>query len=427
MESLAVLPSRGEPTGDPRTIIIIQHPRTGTTILSLFARFNEAESHEGQYLPLILVCDACRVLTQDYQSTHILSTSKAQQDLDARVVLPRLPGGLYYLHVLDNDDYTTCNSFVKWAPPERSMLPAHWFNRHSPRVSSVDCPDADWTMPSAFATQIEQQSICIISSRTTSSRSIEAAHILPKAYSAWYHQHQLWNQLHVPIPLPEKSGINDARNAVALDTRWHKILDSFMLAFYPRGDEWVAIFIRGRDSSARRNHMRTVNMPNHIDSYLLYLRFALLVLDAAGVKLLGTNVKVASSLHSDWPLDMMELDDLEPGDDTSSTGSGSCGSRSLGRTSRGASRGSNRVGGSGGTSRSGNGGGNNPLKRKSEQPHDPVGKDPKAHQVSGTGRLALPIGTDSDGSSDGGFETTIRDMFAQNIPSPTTWRVYFQI
>ncbi|KAH7107020.1 hypothetical protein BKA62DRAFT_685773 [Auriculariales sp. MPI-PUGE-AT-0066] len=258
---------------DQRANIVLRHPHNDSVILKLTARRNTAES---------VVLDGCRVVAQYYGADSYIATTAGEGALShphARVF-----AGTYYFHIPHNRRYTVCKQFGDWRPPRRSGVPGHWFTSFSPQSTTIEPPQGRWAdgNTSDFS-KLVQVAItkCILSGRMARAKSVEAARIVPRYFDEWFQYHDLLHNLQYGFRLPRKvtNPLDDIRNGIVLDAGCHSAFDDWVFIFIPFGDYWVCAFLdTDIDTSAAQFHMCRADMPTHIDSYLLFIRFALTIL-----------------------------------------------------------------------------------------------------------------------------------------------------
>ncbi|KAF9022573.1 hypothetical protein BDP27DRAFT_1353265 [Rhodocollybia butyracea] len=282
--------------------IVILHPPTQRYFLTLCTR--EYPIAGGGLsgisgILMILIIDACKILTGLYQARHTL-----HYELDNSIVTgdtyDMVPPGRYYLHVEDLDgnplEYGLYKNFDTWRPPTRGEVPAHWFTESSPQSFAND-----YTPPWAgFASETRgaMQSLmsekakhddnyrCAVT-RLVSPTTIEAAHEVPVEKKGLFFKRNLVDQLCPRIPLPttlqRSDRINDIRNYLSLDCHIRSLWDTHILVFYPLSPgQYIAYFIGDGDGHANQYHFAQLLLPLRSDPYLLFVRFALAVFHYKG-------------------------------------------------------------------------------------------------------------------------------------------------
>ncbi|CAA7271459.1 unnamed protein product [Cyclocybe aegerita] len=237
-------------------------------------------------IPMTVVLDACAIITGNYNGNgHLFCDREGKSPVPSSL----LEAGEYFYVI---DDYPSFNyplfaSFDVWVPPPRSDVPDHWFSPQCPKkqdlypVTPVRWTDIDATNPSA--------GICGPSKVPTLSPWImvfgHVCYINLHAFItdiAQYTTHQVPEQLRYPNIYPHTlSGphfVHDIRNFLTLRVDIYQRWDKHTFFFVPFNGSLVLYFIGPLpDLYSIQYHFGKPNLPERVDPYLLFIRFALAI------------------------------------------------------------------------------------------------------------------------------------------------------
>ena len=155
----------------------VLHPLRNRKLLSLGCRHQLDDSKF--YISYQFVTQAARIVTQ--QSGY-LSLSSIWNDPHLQETELLIDGDYYYHLVGDttDPDYPVCTNFDAWVPPTTvADLPDNWRQLHFTRPEDIGLADS---LSSISNWAKWQDTACVI---TGYNHSLQAAHILPLAQSAW--------------------------------------------------------------------------------------------------------------------------------------------------------------------------------------------------------------------------------------------------
>ncbi|SJL12316.1 uncharacterized protein ARMOST_15739 [Armillaria ostoyae] len=253
MASLLIPRPYCEEATDPWEPIFIIHPIHDCPFLSLGRRQKVIENGKEQLgIPHWFVLDACLVVA----GRGFLSSTPDRSGRISTRENDLLTGRKYWFFLDDDDDsdYEICTDFMEWTP--------------LPRTEEESFSDI-----SSCITQKDR--ICALSGVN---EEIHAVHLIPQMYATWYHSHTVFLQFgRFPSPLtaPKARPIDDIRQIITLESGLRDSMNRPSFVFAPFGDKYTAFFFAPRNISlVERYHMRSVRLPERVEGYALFARFA---------------------------------------------------------------------------------------------------------------------------------------------------------
>ncbi|TFK51854.1 hypothetical protein OE88DRAFT_1807768, partial [Heliocybe sulcata] len=242
-------------------------------------------------IPLDVVLDAGAIVTGNYSSAAILSRDRDGTQAVTSHLNLLVPGHYYFIPDPDHPkrDYPVYRNFNSWKPPSREEIPERWFTADVPR-GSVISPGESWIgsrLPtkSNVAREVKElDNACIFSGNGV---AIQPAHIIPVSQANWFDHHKVIDQLCFPSSIPPSldslASIDDIRNFITLRADLHITWDAHQWALIPYAGSFMAYDLSWTNQNFGWHCFRA-NMPVRVDGYLLFLRFALLILDSLNNK-----------------------------------------------------------------------------------------------------------------------------------------------
>ncbi|PBK78894.1 hypothetical protein ARMSODRAFT_1011418 [Armillaria solidipes] len=272
MASLLIPRSYCEEATDPWEPIFIVHPIHDCPFLSLGRRQKVIETDKEQLgIPHWFVLDACLVVA----GRGFLSSTPDRSNRISTEENGLLTGRKYWFFLEDDDsDYVICTDFMEWTPLPRKEVPERWLaiDQHK---KSIPNPLQEESFSDISSCITQKDRICALSGVN---EEIHAVHLIPQMYATWYHSHTVFLQFaRFPSPLtaPKARPIDDIRQIITLESGLRDSMDRPSFVFAPFGDKYTAFFFAPRNiSMVERYHMRNVRLPERIEGYALFARFA---------------------------------------------------------------------------------------------------------------------------------------------------------
>ncbi|KAK0463475.1 uncharacterized protein EV420DRAFT_1638409 [Desarmillaria tabescens] len=179
----------------------------------------------------------------------------------------------YFLDDHDDDDHDICTDFSEWTPLPREEVPERRLVIDQNKKSIPNPPQEESF--SAIGSCITQEDrLCILSGVN---EELRAVHLVPQAYATWYHSHLVFQQytFESPLTAPKARPIDDICQIDTLESGLQKVMNRPSFVFAPFGTQYTAFFFAARNVSlVERYHMRSVRLPERIEGYALFARFA---------------------------------------------------------------------------------------------------------------------------------------------------------
>ncbi|PBK78841.1 hypothetical protein ARMSODRAFT_947826 [Armillaria solidipes] len=259
-----------EERADPYEHIFIIHPVRDCPFLQLGRRQKVTEGgQEHLGIPHWFVLDACLVIAgKGFLSSTPFRSGRVTTDVNGY-----LTGEEYRFFLDDSNDYTICTDFEEWMPPLRKDVPERWLaiDRHKKGTPN---PIEEDLFSDISVCVIADDRICVVSGLN---EELRATHLVPQVYASWYHMHQIYQQYTYPgtIKAPKARPIDDIRQIITLESGLLESMDHPSFVIAPFSDEYVAFFFASRRvGMVKHYHLRTVRLPQRIEGYALFTRFA---------------------------------------------------------------------------------------------------------------------------------------------------------
>ncbi|KAK0439545.1 hypothetical protein EV421DRAFT_1737720 [Armillaria borealis] len=184
-----------------------------------------------------------------------------------------LTGEEYRFFLDGGNDYAICTDFMEWTPPLRKDVPERWLaiDRHKKGTPN---PIEEDLFSDISVCIIADDRICAVSGLN---EELRATHLVPQVYASWYHMHQIYQQYTYPgtIKAPKARPIDDIRQIITLESGLLESMNHPSFVIAPFSDEYVAFFFASRRvGMVKQYHLRTVRLPQRIEGYALFTRFA---------------------------------------------------------------------------------------------------------------------------------------------------------
>ncbi|KAK0439594.1 hypothetical protein EV421DRAFT_1819712 [Armillaria borealis] len=273
MASLLIPRSYCEEATDPWEPIFIIHPVHDCPFLSLGRRQKVIENGKEQLgIPQWFVLDACLVVA----GRGFLSSAPDRSGRISTGENDLLTGRKYWFFLDDDDDsdYEICTDFAEWTPLPRKEVPERWLviDQHKKSILNPLQKESFSDISSCIT---QKDRICALSGVN---EEIHAVHLIPQMYATWYHSHTVFLQFaRFPSPLtaPKARPIDDIRQIITLESGLRDSMNRPSFVFAPFGDKYTTFFFAPRNiSMVERYHMRSVRLPERIEGYALFARFA---------------------------------------------------------------------------------------------------------------------------------------------------------
>ncbi|KAK0239440.1 hypothetical protein EDD85DRAFT_1020882 [Armillaria nabsnona] len=272
MASLLIPRSYCKEATDHWEPISIIHPNHDCPFLSLGRRQKVIENGQEQLgIPHWFVLDACLVIA----GRGFLSS---KPDRSGRIPTEEnglLTGRKYWFFLDDDDsDYEICTDFLEWTPLPRKEVPERWLVIDQQKKGALN-PLQEESFSDISSCITQKDRICAISGVN---EEIQAVHLIPQTYATWYHSNTVFLQFSrfkSPLTAPKARPIDDIRQIITLESGLRDSMNRPSFVFAPFGDKYTAFFFAPRNISlVERYHMRSVRLPERIEGYALFARFA---------------------------------------------------------------------------------------------------------------------------------------------------------